>query len=495
MLKTKSLVYFSWLILLLAFASFAKAQDQAKIVVNSFDKIRKSEAALQYFFSRMPKGGDLHNHLTGSVYAETYFDIAVKERMFLDPDSYILYLKEDSSRPEKCIQLSPDMKNLHDWRVRCIDHWSIRNFQTSQAAFPPDEFFFATFGKFGNATNRYLVDFLKELRIRAQAENVQYLEIMATGAKTNNSFITKYSKENDSIIQQIKRKDDFAIKATLETLYRQWEKDDLFQQDIANYSNLIDSLDSASKTVAPEVLVYYQTYASRNVADPIKVYAQLYVGFKTAQKNPKLVGVNIVQAENGDYAIRDYWGHMKMFLMLRFFTKNKIKAAMHAGELCLGLVPPEDLQSHIWDAVTIGGANRIGHGVDIVFEKQAENLLSLMEKRKIAVEINLTSNEFILGVKGDTHPIMVYHENNVPIVLSTDDPGILRTNLTQQFVIAAMRYPELTYSDFKTFVLNSIEYSFMPEKDKETIKKRLQSLLNTFEGEMPDEMNQVFGIQ
>lgn len=495
MLKTKSFVSFSWLILLLAFALSAKAQDQAKIVVNSFEKIRKSEAALQYFFSRMPKGGDLHNHLTGSVYAETYFDIAVKEGMFLDPDSYMLYLKDDTHKPEKCIGLNPDMNNLHDWRVRCIDHWSIRNFQTSRSTLPPDEFFFATFGKFGKATNRYLVDFLKELRLRAQAENVQYLEIMATGAKTNSSFLGKYSKENDSIIQQIKRKDDFAIKATLKTLYHQWEKDSSFQQDIINYSTMIDSLDSASKTAAPEVLVYYQTYASRNVADPIKVYAQLYVGFKTALKNPKLVGVNIVQAENGDYAIRDYWGHMQMFLYLKLFTENKIKASMHAGELCLGLVPPEDLQSHIWDAVAVGGADRIGHGVDIVFEKQAENLLSVMKKRKTAVEINLTSNEFILGVKGDTHPIMVYHENNVPIVLSTDDPGILRTNLTQQFVIAAMRYPELTYSDFKTFVLNSIEYSFMPEKDKKTVKNRLQSKLNAFEGEMPDRVNQVFGIQ
>jgi hypothetical protein len=31
--------------------------------------IRNNKAMLQYFFSQMPKGGELHNHLTGSVYA------------------------------------------------------------------------------------------------------------------------------------------------------------------------------------------------------------------------------------------------------------------------------------------------------------------------------------------------------------------------------------------------------------------------------------------
>jgi adenosine deaminase/adenosine deaminase CECR1 len=48
---------------------------------------------------------------------------------------------------------------------------------------------------------------------------------------------------------------------------------------------------------------------------------------------------------------------------------------MHAGELTLGLVQPEDLTSHINDAVYTAGANRIGHGVDAYESKSYELLL------------------------------------------------------------------------------------------------------------------------
>lgn len=48
-----------------------------------------------------------------------------------------------------------------------------------------------------------------------------------------------------------------------------------------------------------------------------------------------------------------------------------------------------------------------------------------------------------------------------PMVISTDDPGILRTSLTQQYVLATLRYG-LCYSDIKKLVLNSIKYSFAP---------------------------------
>lgn len=51
----------------------------ATTVETYFDSIKGNHAALRQFFSMMPKGGDIHNHLTGSAYAETYFEIAVKK--------------------------------------------------------------------------------------------------------------------------------------------------------------------------------------------------------------------------------------------------------------------------------------------------------------------------------------------------------------------------------------------------------------------------------
>jgi hypothetical protein len=49
----------------------------------------------------------------------------------------------------------------------------------------------------------------------------------------------------------------------------------------------------------------------------------------------------------------------------------------------------------------------------------------------------------------------------VPVVLASDDAGVLRTDLAEQFVIIAQTYPQVKYPDFKRFVRNSLEYSFL----------------------------------
>src|SRR5262245_56155807 len=82
------------------------------------------------------------------------------------------------------------------------------------------------------------------------------------------------------------------------------------------------------------------------------------------------------------------------------FLANDVPVALHAGELWLGLVPPPDLTFHIRAAIEIAGARRIGHGVSLAFERGMEGLLAEMRARPVVVEINLTSNDLILGVRG-----------------------------------------------------------------------------------------------
>ena len=114
-----------------------------------FDKIKAenfkgSHAALREFFTAMPKGGDVHNHLTGSAYAETYFELAVKKNMYVNLETGKLYKK----KPEdvKAIRHSKEMDDLHNHRMTLIDKWSIRNFQPYKYPLGPDEYFFGTFG-------------------------------------------------------------------------------------------------------------------------------------------------------------------------------------------------------------------------------------------------------------------------------------------------------------------------------------------------------------
>ena len=155
---------------------------------------------------------------------------------------------------------------------------------------------------------------------------------------------------------------------------------------------------------------------------------------------------------------------------------------MHAGELVLGIVQPEELTWHIGEAVHTAGAKRIGHGVDIPYEANSYDLMRYMAENKIAVEINLVSNEFILKVKNDRHPISLYKDFGVPIVISTDDAGVLRTNLIEQYVLLAKRYPEISYRDIKRFVYNSIDYSFIEEPAvKQKLRNDLRKRFREFE--------------
>jgi adenosine deaminase/adenosine deaminase CECR1 len=87
-----------------------------------------------------------------------------------------------------------------------------------------------------------------------------------------------------------------------------------------------------------------------------------------------------------------------------------------------------------------------------------------------------------LKVKENRHPITLYKEFGVPIVISTDDAGILRTNMTEQYVLLAKRYKDISYSDIKQFVYNSINYSFIKEESvKESLVDDLDIRFQNFE--------------
>jgi adenosine deaminase len=138
-----------------------------------------------------------------------------------------------------------------------------------------------------------------------------------------------------------------------------------------------------------------------------------------------------------------------------------VKLSLHAGELTLGLVTPRDLRFHVREAVETAGASRIGHGVDIAYEDGAQALLARMARDKIAVEINLTSNDVILGVKGADHPLALYRKAGVPFVLSTDDEGVSRIDLTNEY-LRAVTEQGLNYADLKAAARASLEYAFLP---------------------------------
>jgi len=158
--------------------------------------------------------------------------------------------------------------------------------------------------------------------------------------------------------------------------------------------------------------------------------------------------------------MRDYTQQMKMVGFLHALYP-KVHISLHAGELALGLVPPEGLRFHIRQAVELAHAERIGHGVDVMHEDDAAGVLKELAAQHVMVEINLSSNEAILGVKGAGHPFPIYRAAHVPVALSTDDEGVSRIDLTHEYVRAALDY-HLSYADLTQLARTGMEHDFLP---------------------------------
>jgi adenosine deaminase len=184
------------------------------------------------------------------------------------------------------------------------------------------------------------------------------------------------------------------------------------------------------------------------------------LGFEAATADREtVVGINFVMPEDGFTSMHDYALHMNMVKYLHE-VYPKVRITLHAGELAYGLVTPEGLCCHIRQAVD-AGAERIGHGVDVTYEERPEELLKEMAAKHVMVEINLTSNEVILGVRGKDHPLPIYRKFGVPVALSTDDEGVSRIDLTNEYVRAVQTYG-FSYAELKKMVRTGLEHSFLP---------------------------------
>ena len=487
-------IFLLWVFLIPSIS--ASVRPDSVIIYDYFSGIKNNESLLNQFFRDMPKGGDLHNHLTGSVYAETYFKLAVEDRLWLDMDTGKLYPTQFAAQKAGVVspvQLDASMGNLNNLRRRLLDLWSISRFKTFNSVLKAGSDFFNAFDLFLAAAGAHLVELLHELKYRAAIENVQYLEIMAMspriGADEIDRFFGKgtYEKDNKALEKNILGKKT-CLTHSLEHIYNRWEKSKEMAKMVKDYVHLMDSIDVNSnlKDVPNAPVCLYQTYAVRN-ADPLRVFAQLYLSFKACmdESNSRFVGVNIISPEDGDLSMKYYRGHMEMFGFLKKKALKPVKLSIHAGELTMGLVKPEELGSHIRDAVYLANADRIGHGTDIVYEKESVSLINDLRLRHIPIEINLTSNEAVLGLRENNHPFPIYFKAGVPLIISTDDAGVLRTSLSEQYTLLTLRYG-LDYYEIKKLVRNSITYSFASDEKKKMLFNKLEMEFHRFESRWVD---------
>ncbi|MGK7896131.1 MAG: adenosine deaminase [Xenococcus sp. (in: cyanobacteria)] len=437
------------------------SQNEAQTAL-FFDDIRDRPTRLRAFIQRMPKGGDLHSHLSGAVYAEKYLEWAADNDYCVDKDKKKIIAPDDCSPEYGSARRLVENSSVYN---DLIDHWSTRNLPFEGQS--GHDQFFGTFGSFGEiSSNKNLKDdMIAEVANRAASQNITYLELMLTFKGSEVKKLGKKELDLSDLPKDLKESYLFEkLDKARNSLLNNKDFDELLEEGKNDIKDLDTDLEStlgcstSEKQLGCDVTINYiqQTTRTKSLEE---VFAQLVYAFKLAEENDRVVGINLVAPEDNPTALQDYTKQMKIVGFLHN-QHPTVKISLHAGELTLGLVPPKDLRFHIKEAVEIAKANRIGHGVDIFYEEEPRKLLETMREKGVLVEICLTSNEVILNVSGDEHPFPDYWDAGVPVALASDDEGVSRIDLSNEYLKATRTY-NLEYLDLKRLARNSLEYSFL----------------------------------
>lgn len=426
------------------------AQQREQQVAQLFREAAAQPAQLRTWLQAMPKGGDLHNHLSGSVYAEDYLQWASHDGACVQLDDLSLRAPPCGAGQESARGLATRNAALYG---RMVNSLSMRNFLPGPTHPSGHDQFFSTFGKFDAVVRGRVADTVAAVLEQAARDRVPYVEIIA-----NPPQMDQAAKRMQSL--PWKGEDDpanlRALQPDLAPLVQAAQRD---LADVDAQFRRVLRCDQADARPGCTVDYRYVPYVLRVLPQPM-VFGQMALAHALiAAGGSRAVALNIVAPEDNPVALADYARHMAMF---RFFATRYrgVPLSLHAGELALGLVPPAQLRSHIRQAVD-AGARRIGHGVDLPYEDDAQALLQRMREEHIAVEINLTSNDVILGVKGPAHPLALYLGAGVPVVLSTDDAGVSRADMTHEYQ-RAMQEQGIDYPTLKRLARNGLTYSFLP---------------------------------
>ncbi|AKF85686.1 adenosine deaminase [Myxococcus fulvus] len=428
------------------------------------ETLRSNPTALAAFLRDMPKGGDLHSHTSGAITMEKLIQWGSEDGACVNPTTYV------ASNP--CEQGATPLSNTASDRAlydAVMGAWSMEGF--TGPLLEAHQHFFDAFAKYGAVqTEARGDDIYADILSRAGHHNQVYVELMqGFGASTGGRLAAPLFSPTDpwdAPTLLSKRAQLIALPEFQTALTRQAES-------IASFlvgSRQVMACGTPQADPGCDVEVRLLVSANRT-AERANVFGQWVYAFELAQRVPQIVGVNLVSPEEHPNSLAYY--NDEMFALGTLDDHNDttpgrktVHVSLHAGELIPEVLKPEDqghLRFHIRNAVKLAHAERIGHGVDVLGETDGEGvdaLLRDMREAGVLVEICLSSNNVLLGVKGTDHPLSAYLVEKVPVTLATDDSGILRGDITQEYVAAAA-VQGLDYKTLKQLARASLEHAFV----------------------------------
>lgn len=404
-------------------------------------------------FERLPKGGDIHTHLRGAVYAENWIDWAAEDGLCVDLRVMALRFPQEATCEASEWVDAADVAGDNVIRKDLINSMSMSSYIPTSGWSGHDQFF-ATFDRIAVSSDR-LGDQLAAVANRAGRQNILYLELMETLVLPELFPLVDGVEFTGDAAQDYQVLMSSAFGSEIDALAKKIS--DMHRGALAKKDRLLGCGTGAAQPGC-DVEIRFLHQVIREFS-PQMVFAQIALGWAAMEQEPLVVGLNLVAPEDGYLALRDYTQHMQMIDHL-YTTRGPQNVTLHAGELAMGLVAPKDLRFHIRQAIELGHAKRIGHGVALPYEADLDSLIKTMKDQGILVEINLTSNDTILGVSGDAHPLKLLRLNEIPYTLSTDDEGVSRIDLTHEYRRFYNTY-QVSYLELRAVSRNALTYSFL----------------------------------
>ncbi|WP_158970872.1 adenosine deaminase [Paraglaciecola sp. L3A3] len=419
---------------------------------DEFEKFKQTASAQQMytFLYALPKGGDLHNHSTGSNLSEWWYEEILEQ----EKKGYIYYSKVkinnckgygtnefgyapylmlfvniqefEYKKLNSCEQ--SEYKRIQDLNPEQKQAWlnSIRLDKSSEGR---DEFFQTHWARINSLmANPYMQANLIVKNMQAfGAEGLTYLET------------------------------DAGVRGYVHSDGSPFESEEVYQLYLDRFAQ--------KDALATGVTVRLQYALVRFLPNAEEGLKWMYEFVAT---HPKLyVGLDMVGREDNEK------GHPLRFLP----TLRQLRHQYHGVNLSIHAGESDEPNQHIRDTLLLG-ASRIGHGINL--QGDPDTLL-LMRYNQYLIEINLISNLLLEYVDDYAqHPFAEYLRLGIPVALSTDDRGMWDSNMTDEYYTAVTNF-NLSWSELVKLGANSLSYSFLDEQTKKVLLEQYFQRIATFE--------------
>ncbi len=422
------------------------------VLADWFDELKlgASDAELHQFLYEMPKGGDLHMHMSGSGFSEWWYELALAA----GADGYEYYTKV---RINNCRDHGGPGFDLYKLHYQNIIRSTWKTLPACEQA-------------------EYLP--LAELSEKQQAEWMNALRLDKPYEGRNEFFNTHWQRLGDLIANP------YLLMGIALKNFQAFSEEGLIYSEPQITTMGFARPDGSPIDPYDVAEIFRQEMANPAFEDTGMTWRfqlailrflpnaeqQMRYAYKFVAENEPWVAVNMVGRED------DGKGFPRRFLpTLRELRHqyNNVRLSIHGGEV-------DEPNDHVRDTLLLG-ADRIGHGLNLITDPET---MLLMRHGPYMVEINLISNLLINYIDDyNQHPFPEYLRTGIPVALSTDDRGMWDSTMTDEFFVAVKEF-NLSWAEVKLLSENSLQYAFVPPQIRDQLLATYRQRIGRFETRM-----------